>query len=264
MRAVDAKLRSMPTIRGGFTSQLTLASGKAEEPVRTTFIAARDGRYSALSTNPCFGTPTLEGKICPAQEVWDGAYILRYNDVDTTFGVRYRTGETSAHLSPGPVGSYINSTRYLIQAGEWNLGRIDDPTFRGLDLLADTSIEGRTYHVVRWSYIPSASTVKDDRVDSMYFYVGNDSLIHRMIKKANGSVHAFILDSLAAGGEPDSATFTTAIPPRYTFKAYPDRESQVGMQGPAFALADAYDRPQTLESILAGKKAVILWQWSYY
>jgi hypothetical protein len=174
---------------------------------------------------------------------------------------------------------YLRGDAFTIERRIWLPSRRNDVSLRELAMEEPVTLNGEQVAVVRWVTLymqggAPAGTVdtaippsQQEVLDTTRFYIstGRDTLMRRIVTiTSNGSREELLVEEMQLDQPVRDTAFTVPVVSR---SQWADGQSpKVGKRFPAFRLlsmGSAGDTTyETLQTILAGKKAALVWLWA--
>jgi hypothetical protein len=174
---------------------------------------------------------------------------------------------------------YLDPRGHTIHRRVWLPSRRSDPTLRELAVEQPTHLDGQQVEVVRWVTLymqggaPQDSLHKDlppsqrEVFDTTRFYisVGTDTLIRKVVSSTSqGSKEELTFEEFQLDPAIGDSAFT--LPPTVRVRSTRPAAAKVGQRFPDFRLLSMTPAGdtlyETLETMLAGKKAGLIWLWA--
>lgn len=151
------------------------------------------------------------------------------------------------------------------QVGVWTSDRAHELLLRSVAYKGKESWNGKSYDVVEWIYENAFLPPSDTVVYTTRFFIGGDSLMYRSVTESSTGYQIDRIFDLKPGAAVSQTAFSL---PKQSIMIIPQNKtadkSLVGKSfvalSPGATLLDV--GPFTLDKILAGRKAVLLWLWS--
>jgi hypothetical protein len=154
-----------------------------------------------------------------------------------------------------------------LAAGEWTVSRPQELTFRGIRYVGTDVWQGATYEVVEWAQEQDYALPQDDLVFTIKLWIGQDHIIRKVRltdPQGNWTEHRIVALTI----DPAITKNDFPLQPPGGVAVRTARRSSspilhVGDRFPDFTAQLPGSDTITSSRLLAQKKAILLWQWSY-
>jgi hypothetical protein len=263
---VQAKLRTAKTVTAEVSSSMVDEKGNPS-PWGTTSATYKLAHPALVVVTEY--RANREGKVDTSMSGFDGKIRWYHRMGDSTYTSYPAEGARVVEMISSPALATFFPTPSEGRPPRWDPDRLNDLTLRSLRLVGKESRDGKEYDVIEWRYVPGFAYPEDSIAYTAKMLVAGDRTIRRIEVTNNITKYReeHELRSIAFNESLGPKAFLpppgTAEAPRATVPAPPPAPVTGGLKATPFNLETAAGGQVTLDSLLAGKKMLMIHMWAY-